>query len=241
MALQLETPRDFAGVDPSDAWFDAAHGNGSYSIRNGELHISGDNPRMYVYDPRVERQWGNVEITMYFKRINDSDIDYAGMEAVARTNHLDDRGGGQCDTRGVAARVRNDGHVDFEKETAHPQSESVRDRTEYPDGLPENRWIGYKFLVYDESDGVHLELWLDSSEGRDGGEWRLVNSLIDTGAVFGKVRCSPSIDARIALTSAAGREGSESGKPNLCVYFRSDGVDRDGLVYRWGSIREIQS
>ena len=96
-----------------------------------------------------------------------------------------------------------------------------------------------KYLVYDKSDGVHLELWLDQSDGKDGGRWKLVDEVVDNGHLFGNVPCAPGIDPQMALTNAPHRAGSESGKPNLSVYFRSDGIDPSGLVYKWASIREI--
>ncbi len=237
--------RDFAGLDPIDSWFDANHGSGSYKVRNGTLQISGDFPRMYVYDPARQRQWRDVEITMYYRRVADEGIPFAGMTAVARANHLvteEDSNGSEasCDTRGYGARMRFDGNTDFEKETAHPRNDTASNVPHWTDGMPHDTWIGYKFLVYDTDAGVKLELWTDSTNGQDGGTWRKINQITDNGILFGKVACADGIDARMALTNSTTRPGSESGKPNLSVYFRSDGIAPDGLEYKWGSIREIR-
>jgi ferredoxin len=185
--------------------------------------------------------WRDVEVTVYAQRIRDSGISFAGITMVARSNHLrtDDAAADLCDTRGYGGRLRFDGHADFEKETAHPRNESIRKTQVFPGGLPFGVWIGVKFLVYDRSDGVHLELWLDRTDGRDGGQWELVNQVVDDGRLFGSVPCAPGIDPRMALTNSPDREGSESGKPNLSVYFRSDGIAPAGMVYKWASIREI--
>jgi hypothetical protein len=232
--------RHFTGVDPRDTWFDADHGSASYDVSDGMLSISGAVPRMYVHDPDRKRQWRDVEVTVYFRRRGDDSVPYAGMVAVARSNHLSDIGPQvSCDTRGYGARVRYDGNTDFEKETAHPLNEAYGQQDLWRDGLPTNVWIGFKLLVYDKSDGVHLETWIDQAGGKDRASWTMANELVDDGHVFGKDPCAEGIDPQMALTSSSHREGSESGRPNLSVYFRSDGVHKHGLQYKWASIREI--
>jgi hypothetical protein len=236
-----DTPRDFAGVDPEDVWFDANHGSATYSAGDGELRITGETARMYVHDPDLQRQWRDVEVTMYVKRVDDSGIPYSGMTAVARANHLttEDGAADLCDTRGYGGRLRFDGHADFEKETAHPRNQAFSNKLIFSDGLPVGQWLGYKYLVFDRDDGVHLQLWLDRTGGVSGGSWQLIDEMVDDGHVFGEVPCAPGIDPQMMLTNAPQREGSESGKPNVSVYFRADGIGPDGLVYKWGSIREI--
>lgn len=234
--------RAFSGVDPADPWFDGDHGSGAYKVENGKLHIRGRHPRMHVHDPSLRRQWRDVEITMYFKRVADSDVRYAGMVAVARTNHGVTGGlsRDRCDTRGVGARMRYDGWTDFEKETAHPENDAVAGKVRWSGGLARGTWIGYKFVVYDLPGGaVRLELWGDQTNGRDGGHWERLNEFIDDGSTFGDKPCAKGIDPLLALTNRSHRPGSESGKPNLSVYFRTDGLRGWGLVYKWGSIREI--
>jgi hypothetical protein len=229
------------GDDPRDPWL---HGKGAATYKidgQGNLLVSGAVPRLYVYDPAMTRSWRGVEMTVYAMRVSDSGTPWGGIVGAARTNHLAEATD-RCDTRGNIARFRYDGHLDFEKETSHPASTAVQNKTYFPGGLPHDRWIGWKFAVYDLPNGdVKMESWMDETDGANGGTWVKVNEFRDTGKNFGVggVACKAGINPAARLTGSTSRKGSESRLPNLAVYWRSDDVGTDGLIYKKMSVRAI--
>ncbi|MBI2787057.1 MAG: DUF4082 domain-containing protein [Elusimicrobia bacterium] len=248
--------------DPIDPWFDAAHGTANYLIdaASGVFKISGSAPRMYIHHPEFvkgsssmtvanshAKQWHDVEMTVYAMRVADSNVAYAGIDGAARTNHgtTGSETAQLCDTRGVGARIRYDGHVDFYKETRHPTSYAVNNTTTtfWPvsASMPFNVWIGHKYVVYDLPDGnVMVEHYMDMTDGAGGGSWFLVNRFEDNGSAWGDgTPCAAGVNPQERLTNGSGRPGSESGLPNATVYFRSDGVGTNGLLYKKMSVREI--
>lgn len=214
-----------------------------YRSANGVLYVSGETSRFYVLDPEKKRQWGNIEVTVYGKRVQDDDVFYSGIVTSVRTNHgmsapIEDA---PCDSRGLSARLRFDGSADFGKETNHPTTIATPALQLFADGLPYNQWIGYKHVVYDINGGTgtHQELWMDLANGKDGGDWKLIASHDDHyGDGFGEEACAEGIDPTWPMVQGI-RPGSESGKPNLSILLRADGIGADGLEYRDFSVREI--
>lgn len=233
--------------DPYDSEFTGNNGNGSYNVDGiGNIKLSNSTPRSYVMDPNKSKYWHNVEISIYGMRVADDNNPDAGLLTVARTNHTIDTN--LCDTRGYLFEFPYDGRIYLEKETAHGLGYcDVLKSTYWSGGMPKDMWIGQKCIVYDLSDGtVKLELYIDTTDGSNGGNWIKVKDFIDNGTNFPKTgdscgaSCKSGIDPSLALTNADNRPGSETGKANLTVYFKADGLKTDGLWYKKASIREIQ-
>ncbi|MEO9363717.1 MAG: discoidin domain-containing protein [Nitrososphaera sp.] len=239
--------------DPSDPQFLTSKnggglGDGSYRTSgDGILKISGEFPRMYIVDPA--RDWHNVEITVYGMRVSDTNIAWAGLQAHVRTAQgvLGDEDVNICDDRAYSAQLTYPGEALFEKKTNHHTDNGyaqVNEKTVFRGGMPKNVWIGYKFIVRDNSAGqVKLEMYMDMTNGLNGGTWTKVSEFTDTGRNFGAGfdSCRSGVDPALPLTASNVRAGSETGRPNIAVYFRSDGVNTDGLLYKEASVREIPS
>lgn len=230
------------GQDPYDLEFHG-RGDGNYVIDGqGILKANSTGPggvRMYVYDqnfqdnsvydPNLFKTWNNVEVTVYYMRVSDTGVAYAGMVAAAKIRHIPDSD--LCGTRGYYGKFRHDGGIGVEKEIRHPDSAEIDSRTSPWSVLPSNVWIGYKYIVRDVDGGTHvkLQVWRDMTDGANGGSWEKLYEYVDTGGWgAGHTPCSTGVDPAQIMTG-----------PNLSVFIRDDSVS--DVRYKKWSIREIAS
>jgi len=234
-------------IDPDDKWFDTDHGDGNYSIDgNGTLTATGPVVRMYVHDPALQFEWAeNLEITIYVTRISETKhVSYAGLQIFARTNHgtTAPETKNLCDTRGYGAKICDDGRFELEKETCHGSNNGTPDvATQTPwKELPKNAPIGIKYILRnsDHDTKVHLEIYRDLTNGKNGGDWQKMTEFTDDGTNFG-VASTPakkSLDPALPLLYAKVLPDSESKKPMISVYFRHEYAT---MQYSRASIRQI--
>ncbi|WP_432973752.1 hypothetical protein [Dactylosporangium sp. CA-233914] len=245
---------------------------GAGGPRAGQMRIHGPHPRIYVrgndsraIPPGIAEadKWHNVEITFYAYSTAGSPVAWAGLEAVARTNHFPDDW--QCTSGGYGARMLFDGRIDFEKEVYHApntnfQTPALTGRWTDAHGsvagrLPLGRWIGFKFVVRNIDAGndgdwrsdraVHLELYRDLSIGdvtnplppADGGDWELVAAYTDLGRLSSGTPCTHRVSPDDDPYGSASKPFLW---PNYSVYLRTDGLPAAfPQYYKWFSVREI--
>jgi hypothetical protein len=228
--------------DPLDSQF-IMRGDGGISINgDGIAELQGDAPRMYVYDSAKKKKWNNVEVTVYAKRISETkSVSYQGMVIGARSEHQDATLKKPCLGATYYGRLLYDGRAVFQKEVIHEgaystnkPSENNKARWNTPNGtMPENEWIGVKFIVKTNPDGksVRLELYRDLTGGKDGGAWEKVAEYDDNGkwsqtnsGVNIKKKCGYSAN-KVLL------------QPGTSVFVRNDNIKN--AQYKLFSIREI--
>lgn len=210
-------------------------GTGTLTIDNGELVFGGSQPRIYFY-PYESQPWQNVEATAYYMRVADDGTAWGGM-VIGMRSGPEGHSAETCDAHTYYARLRHDGATDYAKELQH-SSASAASRVE-PDvlwpggnGLPFNQWIGFKFVIYNLPGGsVRLETYRDLTGGVNGGDWQLINSLVDDGNWPAQSNCT--------------EQNAVNGVSNMIVtqggvtFIRNTGVTESR--YRWVSVREIDA
>jgi hypothetical protein len=220
---------EFGTPDPADPLGLAnRRGDGNVTVNgDGTLRMSGSQPRLYL-GTSSNHPWRNVEITLYYQRVEDDDTDYAGLVVGARSGP-DGHGSDNCTATTYYGRFRNDGNADVEKELEHPASDT-RATTPLWDGAdpPRNTWIGMKLLVTNVDGGEHVRLRVlrDLTEGADGGTWEPIIDYTDEGGWAPAHDCSYAPD--FIVTEGGG-----------AVLVRNTGVSGQGALYKWLTIREV--
>jgi hypothetical protein len=171
--------------DPEDAEF-IVRGNGTVTIDGrGVATMTGDSPRMYVYDEPREKKWNNVEVTFYMMRVSEAKaLTYAGMAVGTRSEHQDVGEKPGNTGKSYYSKFAYDGRAFFIKETSHHAPDGYHDGKElkrYPQGFPKGKWVGMKFICRTRGQSVKLEQYEDMADGAGGGRWVRVAEMVDNG------------------------------------------------------------
>ncbi|WP_292643107.1 discoidin domain-containing protein [Nitrososphaera sp.] len=180
------------GWDPYDPEFDI-HGQINYVKVNGDgtARVSGDAPRFYIHDKTNSKNWQNVEITYYVKRISESkSATYQAFTAGARNGWAESKD--NCDGFGYYGMMKFNGQAVFQKELINHVAYSTLAPYPWPtpwsgDGpFPKDQWIGVKFIVQNINGGkgVKLQMYYDTTDGKNGGNWQKAAEYVDNGSWF---------------------------------------------------------
>ena len=164
------------------------HGNGVATLEGNDPKLIA-NPRIYIYDEQKQKTWNNVEITFYQKRINEhTPLSYSGLNVGARSEHQDFSDENLSHSETYYGRFTNDGRVQFVKEIEHGSAYVNSSEEKYPwntpgGNLPVDAWIGLKYTVrtVESSGDIKFELYMDTSNGLQGGSWNKVNEFTEDG------------------------------------------------------------
>jgi hypothetical protein len=171
--------------DPQDEEF-IVRGNGSVTIDGkGVAAMTGDSPRMYVYDEARAKAWNNVEVTFYMMRVSEAKaVTYQGMAVGTRSEHQDVGEKPGNTGKSYYSKFAYDGRAFFIKETDHHQPDGYhygKELKHFPAGFPKNKWVGMKFICRTRGQSVKLEQYEDLSDGANGGRWVKVQEVTDSG------------------------------------------------------------
>jgi hypothetical protein len=134
------------------------------------------------------------------------------------------------------------GLVNFQKELAHfeddvelgyspPRPSNCRISWNSDNGeIPRDTWVGYKFIVRNDvtNSAVNLSLYLDLTDGRDGGHWEEIITLRDDGGwAVQDVRTCRCAKDQILL------------QPASSIFIRNTEISKVG--YKKFSVREVAS
>ncbi len=229
--------------DPYDSEL-FARGNGQISIGgDGIAKLSGSEPRIYLYDPLKNKKWGDVEVTIYAKRISETGKRSSqGIVIGARSEHQDATTKKPCLGTTYYGRLLYDGRAVFQKELIHEgayssnmPSETNKAVWDTPDEMmPRNVWIGVKFIVKNSSDkkAVKLELYRDMTDGNNGGTWEKVAEYLDQGT-WSQNNSQSNIKKKCGYSSNVVLL-----KPGTSVFVRNDDIKE--MQYKKFSVREIE-
>jgi hypothetical protein len=187
---------DSGDPDPYDATFHV-HGTGRVAIDgHGIARMSGQSPRMYVYDDIGDALWKNVEVTFYAMRLREvQQTSSQGFVCGARSEHQA-AGVDPCNAHTYYGRLLYDGRAHFAKEVKHrydppelwyaenrPNDSNRIDWQTEEGRMPTLHWIGMKYVVrnINGDSGVRLSLFMDLSAGANGGAWQKIAEIEDMG------------------------------------------------------------
>ena len=228
-------------------------GSGSIALGGG-LAIMNGSPRLYISSPDSQTAgFENLEFTVWGKFENFGTLkSYSGLTIAVRSNHENYYDNG-CDAAGYYFRIRaagaENGFITFQKEYYHSttagtvySSSTYQETATFPGGIPLQQWIGIKFRAttirsadgtYDEK--VHLEAYIDLTDGFQGGDWQLAFEYYDV-LNGGTMSATKTVPPECPIQSGIPIFGARS-----TVYLRSDGDMNTEVHWKDASVTEISS